>query len=98
LRKDIHCHTMIQYDKEILKAVKKGKIPESVFIQVHHCFQAIESVKDITIFDIKQIKGEYKNTYYRLRKGQYRAIFFFESKDIRVVALEHRSEVYKKWQ
>jgi mRNA interferase RelE/StbE len=89
---------MIEYEKEIIKAVKKGKIPEVIFLQIHHCFQAIESVGDLTIFDIKQIKGEHKKTYYRLRKGQYRAIFFFESKNIKVVALEHRSEVYKKWQ
>ena len=89
---------MIEYDKEILKAVKKGKIPDLVFLQIHHCFQAIETVGDLSIFDIKQIKGELKRPYYRLRKGQYRAIFYFESKDIKVVALEHRSEVYKKWQ
>lgn len=89
---------MIEYEKEIIKAVKKGKIPETIFVQVHHCFQAIESVGDLTLFDIKQIKGEHRHTYYRLRKGQYRAIFFFDLKTIKVVALEHRSEVYKKWQ
>ena len=89
---------MIEYTKEILKSVKKGQIPEKVFLQVHHCFQAIEKVGDMSIFDIKKIKGDYQNTYYRLRKGNYRAIFFFENKDIKVIALEHRSEVYKKWE
>jgi hypothetical protein len=61
---------MIEYEKDIIKAVKKGKIPEAIFVQIHHCFQAIESVGDLTIFDIKQIKGEHKKTYYRLRKGE----------------------------
>ncbi len=89
---------MIEYVKEILKDVSKGKIPEKIFVQIHHSFKAIEAVGDLTIFDIKQIKGEYKQSYYRLRKGQYRAIFYFEGKNIMVVALEHRSEVYKKWQ
>ena len=88
---------MIEYAKETLKTVGKGKIPEKIFLQIHHCFEAIDKVGDLTIFDIKQIKGEYKQTYYRLRKGQYRAIFFFEGKNIKVIALEHRSEVYKKW-
>lgn len=89
---------MIVYASEILKDVKKGKIPGKTFIQIHHCFQSIERVGDMSIFDVKQIKGGYKSTYFRLRKGQYRAIFFFEAADIKVIALEHRSEVYRKWQ
>lgn len=89
---------MVEYAKDVLKEVGKGKVPEKVFLQVHHCFEAIEFVGDLTIFDIKQIKGEYKQNYYRLRKGQYRAIFYFEGKSIKVIALEPRSEVYKKWQ
>ncbi len=89
---------MIEYVKDVLKDLEKGKIPERVFLQIHHCFESIQSIGDLTIFDIKAIKGEFKNNYYRLRKGQYRAIFYFEGKNIKVVALEHRSEVYKKWQ
>lgn len=88
---------MIRYSAEILKSVKKGGLPEKVFLQFHHCFQAIERVGDLTIFDVKQVKGEFDRTYYRLRKGQYRAIFYFEKSDIRVVSLEHRSEVYRQW-
>ena len=89
---------MIEYNKEVLKLVKKGQIPEKVFLQVHHCFEAIEKIGDMSIFDVKKIKGDYQNAYYRLRKGNYRAIFFFENKNIKVIALEHRSEVYKKWE
>jgi mRNA interferase RelE/StbE len=89
---------MIEYASDILKDVRKGKIPEKVFLQFHHCFQSIDQIGDLTIFDIKQIKGEYKFLYYRLKKGQYRSIFYFDEEIIKVVALEHRSEVYKKWQ
>lgn len=88
---------MIEYAKEILRDVQKGKAPEKIFLQIHHCFEAIEKVGDMTIFDVKQIKGSYRNTYYRLRKGQYRAVFFFANGNIKVIALEHRSEVYRKW-
>lgn len=88
---------MIEYAKDILRDVRKGKVPHKVFLQIHHCFQAIEKVGDMTIFDVKPIKGEYLHVYYRLRKGQYRAIFYFESERIKVIALEHRSEVYKQW-
>ena len=89
---------MIEYNKDILKAVAKGKIPEKIFLQIHHCFQAIEKIGDLSIFDIKKIKGDYQFDYFRLRKGNYRSIFYMENKNIRVIALEHRSEVYKKWQ
>jgi hypothetical protein len=46
---------MIEYAKDILKDANKGKIPEKIFLQIHHCFEALESVGDLTIFDIKQI-------------------------------------------
>ena len=88
---------MIEYNKDILKKVEKGKIPEEVFLIIHHCFQAIEKIGDMSIFDVKKIKGEYQKDYFRLRKGAYRAIFHFEGKNIKVVALEHRKEVYRKW-
>jgi mRNA interferase RelE/StbE len=88
---------MIRYDVHLLKEVEKGGIPGKIFAQIHHCFEAIEKVGDLSIFDVKPIKGDYLHTYYRLRKGQYRAIFFFKGKDIKVIALEHRSEVYRKW-
>ncbi len=89
---------MIEYNKEILKLVRKGQIPEKIFLQFHHCFQSIDLIGDMTIFDVKKIKGEFKNIYYRMRKGSYRAIFYFEGKIIKVVSIEHRSEVYKKWE
>jgi mRNA-degrading endonuclease RelE of RelBE toxin-antitoxin system len=89
---------MIEYDKDIQKAIEKRKIPDKVFSQIHNCFLAIEKIGDLSIFDIKKIKGDYEYDYFRLRKGNYRAIFHMENKNIHVVALEHRSEVYKKWE
>jgi len=88
---------MILYSAGILKRGNKGGLPERILLQFHHCFQAIEKVGDMSIFDVKQNRGEFDRTYYRLRKGQYRALFFFEKSDIRVVTLEHRSEVYRQW-
>ena len=88
---------MVVYEKDILKDVQKGKVPEKIFLQIHHSLEAIEKIGDMTIFDVKQVKGNFRHTYYRLRKGQYRAVFFFDHGTIKVIALEHRSEVYKKW-
>ena len=35
---------------------------------------SIELTKDLNLFNIKKMKGDYKRDYYRLRKGKYRAI------------------------
>jgi mRNA interferase RelE/StbE len=88
---------MLVYEDSILKDVEKGRIPHQVFLQIHHCFESILKVGDMTIFDVKQLKGSRRPSYYRLRKGRYRAVFYFENGRITVVALEHRSEVYRKW-
>jgi mRNA interferase RelE/StbE len=88
---------MVEYAKDILKDVKSGKVPHRTFLQIHHCFEAMEKVGDMTIFDVKPIKGDFERNYFRLRKGRYKAIFFFDHGNIKVIALEHRSEVYRQW-
>jgi len=44
------------------------------------------------------MKGDYKRDYYRLRKGKYRAIFYFENRDIYVAYIGRREEVYDLWE
>ncbi len=91
---------MIKYLEEILKRIKKRKIPEEVFIHFNNAFASIDLTKDLELFDIKQLKkSEDKNRkYFRLRKGKYRAIFYIEEENIFVIAIDKREEVYKKWQ
>jgi len=36
-------------------------------------------------------------TYYRLRKGKYRAIFYIEASNYYVISIAKREEVYKQW-
>jgi mRNA interferase RelE/StbE len=88
---------MIKYDKEILKNIKKGKLPGEIFIHFHNAFTALDATGDLTLFDIKKLKTAEKRSYYRLRKGKYRAIFYIEDKEIRIMAIDVRGEVYKKW-
>lgn len=88
---------MIYFENEILKNIEKRKVPVNVFEHINNAFIAIDRTKDLELFDIKKLKTSEKRTYYRLRKGKYRAIFYFENKDIYVIALDKRSEVYKKW-
>lgn len=91
---------MVCYIDDILKRIKKGQIPKDIFLHINNAFYSIDLTKDLTLFDIKQLKiaEEKSRIYYRLRKGKYRAIFYIEEENIFVIALDKREEVYKKWQ
>jgi len=91
---------MVNYTEEIVKKTSKGLIPKEIFLHINNAFMAIDTTKDLSLFDIKQLKlsKETSRMYYRLRKGKYRAIFYFENNDIFVIALDKREEVYRKWQ
>ena len=91
---------MIQYLEAILKQLKKGQIPKEIFVHINNVFSSLDLTKDLSLFDIKQLKtsDDANRVYYRLRKGKYRAIFYLENEDIYVIALDKRVEVYKKWQ
>jgi len=41
-------------------------------------FIALDTTHDLSLFDIKKLKSSEKRTYYRVRKGKYRAIFYTE--------------------
>jgi mRNA interferase RelE/StbE len=86
--------------EEIVKRIGKNLIPHEIFLHINNAFTAIDTTKDLNLFDIKQLKmsKEASRIYYRLRKGKYRAVFYIEDDDIFVVALDKREEVYKKWQ
>ena len=90
---------MIQYAEDIVKRICKGLIPKDIFLHINNAFLAIDTTKDLNLFDIKQLRlsKETDRTYFRLRKGKYRAIFYFVENDIFVIALDKREEVYKKW-
>ena len=91
---------MAKYSDEILKRIKKGLIPKEIFVYFNNAFMSLDLTKDLNLFDIKQLKvsAEKTKTYYRLRKGKFRSIFYLEEENIYVIALDKREEVYKKWQ
>ena len=91
---------MIRYAEDIAKRIGKGLIPQDIFLHINNAFTAIDVTKDLSLFDIKQLKmsKETNRIYYRLRKGKYRAIFYSENDDIMVMAFDKREDVYRKWQ
>lgn len=89
---------MIYYEHRVKKLFQKDIIPKNILWRFHNAFLSIELTKDLNLFDIKKMKGEYKRSYYRLRKGKYRAIFYFENKNTFVVYIGKREEVYNLWE
>ena len=89
---------MIYYEDKVIKLIKKGNIPKNIIKRFHNAFLSLALTKDLTLFDIKKMKGDYKRDYYRLRKGKYRAIFYFDKKDIYIIYIGKREEVYDLWQ
>ena len=91
---------MIRYAEDIVKRISKNLIPQEIFLHMNNAFTAIDTIKDLNLFDIKQLKmsKDTSRIYYRLRKGKYRAIFYIEGDDIFVIALDKREDVYRKWQ
>lgn len=88
---------MIYYESRIKKIIKKGLLPKNIVKRFHNAFISLNLTKDLSLFDIKRIKDDYKREYYRLRKGKYRAIFYYDENDIYVVLIGKREEVYDLW-
>jgi len=89
---------MIFYEKSVQKNFKKGEIPERIMILFHNAFLSLDLTKDLGLFDIKKIKGNFYREYYRLRKGKYRAIFYMLNDNLYIIYIGKREEVYDKWQ
>jgi len=89
---------MIKYEDEVLKSIKKGKLPKENFTLFHHAFIALEKTNDLNLFDIKRLRSNEKRIYYRLRKNKYRAIFYIEDDNYFVISIAKREEVYKQWE
>ncbi|NOY64468.1 MAG: hypothetical protein GXO97_03600 [Nitrospirae bacterium] len=89
---------MVYYENDVKKAVKKGILPKEVFIRFNNIFIALDTTNDLGLFDIKKLKSSEKRTYYRLRKGKYRAIFYIENKNYYLISIAKREEVYKRWE
>jgi mRNA interferase RelE/StbE len=88
---------MVFYEETVRKAVAKGSIPRDVFERFNNVFISLDTTHDLSLFDIKKLKSSEKRTYYRVRKGKYRAIFYIEENNYFVISIAKREEVYDKW-
>lgn len=49
---------MVFYNKDIKKDIKKGHIPKEVVKLFTNVFQSLDQIKDLNLFDIKQIENK----------------------------------------
>ena len=89
---------MVVYEANVKKAVLKGSLPKDIFIRFNNVFISLDTTHDLGLFDIKKLKTSEKRTYYRVRKGKYRAIFYIEESNYFVISIAKREEVYDKWE
>lgn len=87
---------MVFYEEGVKKSVLKGLLPKDVFEKFNNVFIALDTTHDLGLFDIKKLKANEKRTYYRVRKGKYRAIFYVEGNSYYVISIAKREEVYDK--
>jgi mRNA interferase RelE/StbE len=89
---------MIRYESAVRKQIEQRLIPTQVMRTIHNALIALDHTRDLNLFDVREMRGSFRRTYYRLRKGKYRAIFFFDDAGIAVVHVGKREEVYKLWE
>lgn len=88
---------VVYYDSDIKKAIKKGSLPKDVVMLFKTTFDVLNSTGNLNLFDIKLLVSNSEQTFYRLRKGKYRAVFIIVDEDYYVLDIATRDEVYKRW-
>ncbi|MCD5383908.1 type II toxin-antitoxin system RelE/ParE family toxin [candidate division WOR-3 bacterium] len=80
----------ILYKSGVEKDIKQIEIRERKRI-----IQKIEAVLSQNPYKGKQLKGEYKG-FWRIRVGDHRVVYRIIQKDVVIVAVGHRKEIYKR--
>jgi mRNA interferase RelE/StbE len=88
---------MVFYEEGVRKSVVKGLLPKDIFRKFNNVFIALDTTHDMQLFDIRRLKTSEIRTYYRVRKGKYRAIFYIEDNNYYVISIAKREEVYDLW-
>ena len=80
-----------------LKILKKNQIPKDIFDNIYTALSEVDKTKNLSLFDITEIIENSSITYYRIRKGKYRAIFYISNDDIIIDLICKREDIYKLW-
>jgi len=80
-----------------LKILKKNQIPKYIFDNIYTALSEVDKTKNLSLFDITEIIENSNITYYRIRKGKYRAIFYINNDDVIIDLICKREDIYKLW-
>lgn len=84
---------LILAEKTFLKDVEKIR-EKSVLLKLQEFIESIRRAETLDeISDVKKIAGS-KN-YFRMRFGNYRIGFKFQNKEIKLIRILHRKEIYR---
>ncbi len=92
---------MLVISGDVLKTYKKGRPPRHIYVSIYNALIEVDKTKDISLYDITDIQDQhnkYKYHYYRIRKGDYRGIFYFDNDNTYLYAIEKREVSYNKKQ
>ena len=81
----------ILYDKAVKKDIKKISRPDAVRIRAAIEQKLVETPEHYS----EHLKGELGN-YWKLRVGDYRVVYKVENMTIIILAIIHRSEIYRR--
>lgn len=87
-------YDVVKIGELVVKALKKGGLPLSIYENFYKTFCVLDREKDLSLFNVKPI-GE---NFHRMRKGKYRAIFHLENDNVYIDLIAKRDEVYKLWE
>jgi len=83
---------LILAEKTFLKDVEKIRV-KSVLLKLQEIIESIRRAETLDeMSDVKKLTGS-KN-YFRLRFGNYRIGFKFQNKEIKLIRILHRKEIY----
>ena len=80
-----------------LKILKKNQIPKDIFDNIYTALSEVDKTKNLSLFDITEIIENSSITYYRIRNGKYRAIFYINNDDVIIDLICKREDIYKLW-
>ncbi len=90
---------MLIIEKPLIKKYKKGLIPRYIFNNITTALIEVDKTKNIDLYDITDMQDQhqkYKYYYYRIRKGDYRGIFYFdEENNTHLFMIATREDIYK---
>ena len=88
---------MLIIEDTVKKTLKKHLVPKHIYVNIYNALTTVDEIKNVDLFDITDMQDQYqkyKYHYYRIKKGNYRGIFYFDGDNTHLYAMGKRETVY----